>query len=41
MGNLYQSFVVDVIEVLELPCYVEGDMYRPGSDGKGWGDVAF
>jgi hypothetical protein len=33
MGDLDQSFVVDVIEVLQLPGDMEGDMDGPGTYG--------
>ena len=41
MFNFLESFVLDVVEVLQLPCDVEGDVDGPGADGEGWGDVAF
>ena len=40
MGDFCQSLVVDVFGVFQLPCNVEGDMYGPGADGEGGGDVA-
>ena len=40
MGDFDEPFVVDVVEVLQLPGDVEGDMDGPGSDGEGRGDVA-
>ena len=40
MGNFYQSFVLDIVKMLELPSNVEGDMYGPRTDVKCWGNVA-
>lgn len=36
-----ESLVVEVLEVLQLPCDVERDVDGPGSDGDGRGTVAF
>lgn len=33
MGDLDQSFVVDVVEVLQLPGDMEGDMDSPRTNG--------
>ena len=40
MGYFYQSFVLDIVKMLELPSNVEGDMYGPRTDVKCWGNVA-
>ena len=40
MLNFYQSLVVDVLKVLQLPGDVEGDVDGPGADGECGGDVA-
>ena len=40
MLDFYQLFVVDVVEMFQLPSDVEGDMDGPGTDGEGRGDVA-
>lgn len=36
MCNLYQSFVLDILKMFELPSNVEGDMYGPGTDVECW-----
>ena len=41
MFNFLESFVLDVVEVLQLPRDMEGDVDGPGADGEGRGDVAF
>ena len=40
MLNFYHPLMVEVLEMLQLPGDVKGDMDGPGTDGKGWGDVA-
>ena len=39
MGDFDQSFVLDVLKVLQLPGDVEGDMDGRGPDVKGRGNV--
>ena len=39
--NFFEPFMIEFFEMLQLPRDVEGDVDGPGSDGKGWGDVAF
>ena len=41
MLDLDEAFMVDVIEMFQLPCDMERYMYRPGSDSKSRGDIAF
>ena len=40
MGDFRKSFVFYILEMLQLPCDVEGDMDSLGTNGEGWGDVA-
>jgi len=40
MGDFYQSLVLDIVEMLELPSNVEGDMYGPRTDVECWGNIA-
>ena len=40
MGNFYQSLVLDIVKMLELPSNVEGDMYGPRADVECWGYIA-
>ena len=41
MLNFYQSLVVNIIKVLQLPRYVKGDMDGPCANGQCWRAVAF
>ena len=40
MGNLCQSWMLDILRVLQLPGNVEGDMNGPSTDIKCRSDVA-
>ena len=41
MLDLDEAFMVDVIEMFQLPSDMKRYMYRPGSDSKSRGDIAF